>query len=72
MADDHGGEGSGPVGDLIFILSIIGVLIVLWFATGARKAADLKGIFIHPPAPVGEGGAYGPTIGTSSATLQQY
>ena len=60
------------MGDAIFILGVIGVLIVLWFAQGAHKAADLTGLFLHPPAPVGQGGSYGPTIGTTTtATLQQ-
>jgi hypothetical protein len=70
MADEKP-EGSGPLSDAIFILGVIVVLIVLWFAQGAHKAADLEGIFLHPPAPVGQGGSYGPTIGTTSATLQQ-
>ncbi|HEY5383077.1 MAG TPA: hypothetical protein VIJ88_00795 [Candidatus Paceibacterota bacterium] len=65
MADEKP-EGPGPVGDLIFVISIIGVLIVLWFAMGARKAADVRGLFLHPPAPVGAGGSYGPTLGTTS------
>ncbi len=68
MADEKP-AGPGPMGDLIFIVSIIGVLIVLWFAMGARKAADVRGLFLHPPAPVGAGGSYGPTLDTTSATL---
>ncbi len=70
MADEKP-SGSGPLGDLAFIAGIIGVLVILWFASGARKAADVRGIFLHPPAPVGQGGSYGPTLGTTSATLQQ-
>jgi hypothetical protein len=69
---DEGGGGSGPLGDLLFIVVIIGILVVLWFAQGAHKAADLKGIFLHPPKPVGEGGAYGPQIATSSVHIQQF
>jgi hypothetical protein len=38
-------------------------LIILWFLSGAYKNADLRGIFLAPPAPVGPGGAYGPQIG---------
>jgi hypothetical protein len=67
---DEAPKGSGPVGDLVFIASIIGILIVLWFANGAHSGADLRGIFLHPPQPVGPGGAYGPTLATSSATLE--
>lgn len=70
MADDAP-KGPGPVGDLIFIVSLIAVLTVLWFSMGARKAADVKGIFLHPPAPVGPGGSYGPTLGTTTK-LQQF
>ena len=70
MADEKP-KGSGPAGDALFIIGVIAVLIVLWFAQGAHKAADLKGIFLHPPAPVGQGGSYGPTLGTTTATLQQ-
>ncbi len=69
MADDHGaGGGPGPLEDLIFIVGLIVVLVVLWFTYGGAKKADLRGIFIHPPAPVGQGGAYGPTIGSSTIT----
>ena len=70
MADEKP-KGAGPMGDVIFILSVIGVLIVLWFAQGAHKAADIKGIFLHPPTPVGQGGSYGPTVGTTTPTSQQ-
>lgn len=70
MADEKP-KGAGPMGDVIFILGVIGVLIVLWFAQGVHKAADVKGIFLHPPAPVGQGGSYGPALGTTTATLQQ-
>jgi hypothetical protein len=59
-------KGPGPVGDLFFIIGLLLVLVALWFATGAYKTADLAGIFLHPPQPVGQGGAYGPTIGTTT------
>lgn len=66
MADKP--SGPGPLEDAIFLLGFIAVLIVLWFYTGGPSHSDLKGIFIHPPAPVGQGGAYGPTVG--STTIQ--
>ncbi len=59
-------SGPGPLEDAIFILLLIVVLVVLWFTYGGAKTSDLKGIFIHPPAPVGQGGAYGPTIGSTT------
>ena len=66
MAEEH--KGPGPVEDLLFIVGIIVVLVVLWFAMGGNKKADIRGIFLHPPAPVGTGGSYGPTIGSTSVT----
>ncbi len=66
MAEEH--KGPGPLEDALFIIGIIVVLVVLWFYTGGAKKSDLKGIFIHPPAPVGQGGAYGPAVG--STTIQ--
>ena len=68
MADEK--KGGGPVEDLFFIVGVIVVLVVLWFATGGPKRADLRGIFLHPPAPLDTGGAYGPTVGNSSSTVQ--
>ena len=68
MADEP--SGPGPLGDLFFIVGVIVVLIVLWFATGGPKRADLKGIFLHPPAPIDQGGAYGPQLG--STTISNY
>jgi len=70
MADEKPPNG-GPLENLMFIAGIIGVLIILWFAQGANKAADVRGIFLHPPAPVGQGGSYGPTLGTTTK-LQQF
>jgi hypothetical protein len=71
---EEGKGGPGPIEDAIFILGFILVLVVLWFYTG-HKGADLSGIFLHPPAPIDQGGAYGPTIGSTTlnvggATLQ--
>lgn len=56
--------------DLMFIVGIIVVLVVIWFATGGPSRADLRGIFVKPPAPLDTGDAYGPTIGNSSSTIQ--
>ena len=73
MADEEK-KGPGPIEDALFIIGLIVVLVVLWFYTG-HKGADLRGIFLHPPAPIDQGGAYGPTIGSRTlnvggATLQ--
>ncbi len=58
------------MGDVIFILGLIAVLIILWFATGGPARSDLKGIFLHPPKPIDQGGAYGPTPTIGSTTIQ--
>lgn len=69
MADDHGGAGGGgPVEDALFVLGILVALVVLWFATGNPSRADVRGIFLHPPKPVGQGGAYGPTPDSGTST----
>lgn len=52
-----------PVTMLFGVLAFMGILVFLWFASGAYKNADIKGLFIAPPPPVGPGGSYGPQIG---------
>lgn len=59
MADDEGGGGGNR--DILFLLFVFGVLLFAWFTTGAYKNADLRGIFLAPPAPIGSGEAYGPS-----------
>lgn len=67
MADDeHKKEGGGPMQMLWTVLICMGILVFLWFYTGAYKNADLTGVFLAPPAPLGPGGAYGPQVGTTS------
>ena len=63
MADEA--PPGSPWENFLLIFGGIAVLAVLWVAQGAR-GADLRGIFLHPPAPVGQGGAYGPQIGTTT------
>lgn len=60
MAEEPKGS---PLQLLYMVLGAMGILIFLWFASGAYKNADLKGIFLAPPAPLGPGGGYGPQIG---------
>lgn len=55
---------------LIEVLVAIGILVFLWFMSGAYKNADLRGVFLAPPAPLGPGGAYGPQIGQPSDSAQ--
>jgi hypothetical protein len=65
MADEEK-KGGGPAEDALFFIGFIVLLVVLWFNTGANRRADLRGIFIHPPQPVEQGGAYGPTVGSTT------
>ncbi len=67
MADDKKPES--PYEILWFVAAILGGLIVLWWVQGGPEKADLRGIFLAPPPPVGSGDAYGPQVGTS--TYQQ-
>jgi len=60
MADEGG--GGSPMDMLIFVFGGLALLIVLWYATGGPEKADLRGIFLQPPAPINHGDAYGPTI----------
>ena len=61
MAEGEGG-GTTDIEMLIFVFGGFAVLVALWLWTGGAKHADLRGIFLNPPAPIGSGGAYGPTI----------
>ncbi len=44
---------------LVFI-GALALLIGLWYQNGGPERADLRGIFLAPPSPVGSGDAYGP------------
>ena len=57
MADEPAPD---PLKNLYFFLSILVLLVILWYASGGPSRADLRGIFLNPPPPVGNGGAYGP------------
>jgi len=59
-------KGPGPLEDAIFVVGVIVVLVVLWFYSGSPSKADLRGIFLHPPQPIDQGGAYGPKIGSTT------
>ncbi len=65
MADEEKPSG-GPVEMVFFVVLVLGALIALWYYNGGPSRADLRGIFLAPPAPLGSGNAYGPQIATSS------
>lgn len=58
MADEK--PKTDPAKLLMAVLGAMALLIFFWFASGAYKNADLRGIFLAPPAPLGPGGSYGP------------
>lgn len=56
--------------DVWFVVGGLAILIVLWYYMGGPGKTDLRGIFLSPPAPLGNGEAYGPQFGDTSTTTQ--
>lgn len=56
--------------DLMFVVVGLVLLIILWYANGGPQKADLRGIFLAPPPPLGSGDAYGPSIVSPTTTDQ--
>ncbi len=52
--------------DALWFVGILAVLVALWYFAGGPGKADLRGLFLAPPAPLGSGDAYGPQFGTST------
>ena len=68
MADEEKkGESAGQAA--LSILGFLAILIILWFANGGPSRADLRGLFLAPPAPLGPGGAYGPQVGQPNPAI---
>lgn len=67
MAEE--GEGGGG-GLLWWVIGGMIILVALWFASGAYKTADVRGLFLYPPAPIGPGGSYGPQVGEPNPNYQ--
>ena len=68
MAEEKPSSG-GPVEMAILVFGAFVALVALWYWNGGASRADLRGIFLNPPAPVGQGDAYGPD--SSSNAPQQ-
>ncbi|MSR70594.1 hypothetical protein EXS62_00975 [Candidatus Kaiserbacteria bacterium] len=64
MADEPAPGGHYDI--LFFVGGILLVLVALWYYNGGPQKADLRGLFLAPPAPVGTGNAYGPTPGATT------
>jgi hypothetical protein len=69
MADEEK-KGGGFFSEFAMIIVGFVLLIILWFANGGPQRADLRGVFLNPPPPVGQGGAYGPQFGSPSSATQ--
>jgi len=50
----------------MFVVVGLVILVVLWYANGGPQKADLRGVFLQPPAPLGGGNAYGPDFASST------
>ncbi len=71
MAEDEKKEGQTTGQAALSVLGFIAILIILWFANGGPQRADLRGLFLAPPAPVGPGNAYGPQVGQPNPNIPQ-
>jgi hypothetical protein len=70
MADDKP-PAHDPMSDAKFLLVGFALLLILWWANGGPQRADLRGIFLQPPPPVGSGNAYGPQIYSPTTTIPE-
>lgn len=64
MAEDKK-EGMSAGTEALLFVAGLAALAALWWWSGGPGRADLRGIFLQPPAPVGSGDAYGPGLGTT-------
>jgi len=64
MADEP--KGATPAEDALWFVGILAILVLLWYFSGGPGKADLRGLFLAPPAPLGSGEAYGPQFGSST------
>jgi hypothetical protein len=71
MADEEKKPSSSVTEDALFVFGGLAVLVVVWYLLGGPGRADLKGLFLAPPAPLGSGEAYGPQFGEPSTTTLQ-
>jgi hypothetical protein len=73
MADEDDKKPAGQTAGqaALSVLGMIAILIILWFANCGPSRADLRGLFLAPPAPVGPGTSYGPQVGQPNPTIRQ-
>lgn len=61
MADEP--KGPTATEDAFWFFGVLAILVVLWYFAGGPGKADLRGLFLAPPQPLGSGEAYGPQFG---------
>lgn len=66
MADEP--TKGNPTEDALFFFGALAILITLWYFAGGPGKADLRGLFLAPPEPLGSGEAYGPQFGGDSSS----
>jgi hypothetical protein len=59
-------ETTGEIEMLLFVFGGFALLVAIWYFSGGAEKADLRGIFLNPPAPLDSGDAYGPSINNPS------
>ncbi len=67
MADEPHAKGN-PTEDAMWFLAILAGLVILWYFAGGPGQADLRGLFLAPPEPLGNGQAYGPQLGNEASS----
>ena len=69
MADKEPEES--PYTMVWFVVGGLAILIALWWIQGGPERADLRGIFLSPPPPIGTGESYGPQVGEPNPNINQ-
>ncbi len=68
MAEED--KGGSPFEIVWIVFGALGLLIALWWMQGGPERADLRGIFLAPPPPIGTGESYGP--GSATTTYEDF
>jgi len=50
MADDKGGGGHNPMRDVYFFITFLVIVVILWYASGGPKRANIQSAFIGGPS----------------------
>lgn len=69
MADEEKKES--VFSDAFFVIALLVILVWVWYMSGGPGRAELGGLFLAPPPPIGSGESYGPQIGEPSPYIEQ-